>query len=66
MRMAISILVMVQYNTTVECRLGTGEWGVFVSVVSVLSVLRVVIVLIVVSVVSGESACKCGETLKSF
>ena len=63
MRMAISILVMVQYNTTVECRLGTGEWGVFVSVVSVL---RVVSVLIVVSVVSGESACKCGESLKSF
>ena len=28
MRMAISILVMVQYNTTVEWRLGTGEWGV--------------------------------------
>ena len=57
MRMAINILVMVQYNTTVECRLGTGEWGVFVSVVSVLRV---------VSVVSGESACKCGESLKSF
>ena len=26
--MAINILVMVQYNTTVEWRLGTGEWGV--------------------------------------